>query len=113
MTRDGAADQRLVEAVSHDLRSADGVATATAVRMIWTRDHLDGARRLQAALVGPARMASLARTTALPASSGWPHLPTRGGRQETVLGGPPTAGSHPSDIETAASMAPEEGIEVP
>jgi uncharacterized membrane protein YccC len=113
MTRDGAADQRLVDAVSHDLRSADGVATATAVRMIWTRDHLDGARRLQAALVGPARMASLARTTALQTPSGWPHLSTRGGRQEQVMGGPATEGSHPSEIETAGSIAPEEGIEVP
>ena len=31
----------------------DGNATATAVRMIWTGDHLDAVRRLQAALVGP------------------------------------------------------------
>ena len=44
--RDGAADARLVDAVSMDLRRDDGSATATAVRMIWTRDHLDAARRL-------------------------------------------------------------------
>ena len=45
---DEAADGRLVDAVRHDLRDADGNATATAVRMIWTGDHLDAARRLQA-----------------------------------------------------------------
>ena len=48
------ADARLVEAVSQDLRGDDGSATATAVRMIWTRDHLDAARRLAGTLVGPA-----------------------------------------------------------
>jgi hypothetical protein len=53
--RDAAADARLVEAVSQDLRGDDGSATATGVRMIWTRDHLDAARRLAGTLVGPAR----------------------------------------------------------
>jgi uncharacterized membrane protein YccC len=51
------ADGRLVEAVAHDLRDRDGHATATAVRVIWTGDHLDAARRLQATLVGPAQAA--------------------------------------------------------
>jgi uncharacterized membrane protein YccC len=54
---DAVADGRLVEAVSHDLRDADGNATATAVRVIWTGDHLDAVRRLQAMLVGPAQAA--------------------------------------------------------
>jgi hypothetical protein len=54
---DDAADLRLVDAVSRDLRSDDGEATATGVRMIWTGDHLDAARRLQSTLVGPARAA--------------------------------------------------------
>ncbi|MEN3282785.1 MAG: hypothetical protein V7607_3925 [Solirubrobacteraceae bacterium] len=54
---DDVADQRLVDAVGHDLRGEDGQATATAVRMIWTGDHLDAARRLQAMLAGPARTA--------------------------------------------------------
>ena len=58
---DGLADRRLVEAVSHDLRGDDGQATATAVRMIWTGDHLDAARRLQDTLAGPARTAVLQR----------------------------------------------------
>ena len=55
---DLAADGRLVDAVRSDLRLADGRASATAVRMIWTGDHLDAARRLQATLVGPARAVS-------------------------------------------------------
>ncbi len=54
-TGDGSADERLVQTVGHDLRDADGQATATAVRVIWTGDHLDAARRLQDMLVGPAR----------------------------------------------------------
>jgi hypothetical protein len=57
LVHDELADERLVDAVSHDLRSAEGEATATAVRMIWTGDHLDAARRLQGTLVGPARSA--------------------------------------------------------
>ena len=48
------ADARLVDAVAHDLRDGDGDATAAAVRMIWTGDHLDAARRLQTALAEPA-----------------------------------------------------------
>jgi uncharacterized membrane protein YccC len=47
-------ERRLVAAVDHDLRGADGRATDTAVRMIWTGDHLDAARRLQSTLAGPA-----------------------------------------------------------
>jgi uncharacterized membrane protein YccC len=58
LTRDALADGRLVEAVSQDLRAADGQATGTAVRVIWTGDHLDAARRLQGMLVGPARAAA-------------------------------------------------------
>jgi hypothetical protein len=59
LTHDQPADARLVDAVSHDLRGEDGQATATAVRMIWTGDHLDAARRLQASLIAPARTAVL------------------------------------------------------
>jgi hypothetical protein len=55
---DDVADGRLVDAVGHDLLDADGQATATAVRVIWTGDHLDAARRLQDTLVGPARAAA-------------------------------------------------------
>jgi Fusaric acid resistance protein-like len=51
---DGPADSRLLQAVSRDLRGEDGQATGTAVRMIWTGDHLDAARRLEGLLAGPA-----------------------------------------------------------
>jgi fusaric acid resistance family protein len=61
LAHDERADQRLVDAVGHDLRGADGQATATAVRMIWTGDHLDSARRLQEMLAEPARTAVLER----------------------------------------------------
>jgi uncharacterized membrane protein YccC len=55
MAADEQADGRLIDAVGEDLRDADGRATATAVRVIWTGDHLDAVRRLQATLVAPAR----------------------------------------------------------
>ena len=51
-------DARLVAALSADLHHEDSRATAAAVRMIWTGDHLDAARRLQQSLVGPARSAA-------------------------------------------------------
>ncbi|HKE78684.1 MAG TPA: FUSC family protein [Solirubrobacteraceae bacterium] len=51
------ADDRLVAAVDADLRGEDGHATSTAVQVIWTGDHLDAARRLQALLAEPARTA--------------------------------------------------------
>ena len=54
---DAIADGRLIDAVAADLQDGDGHATATGVRVIWTGDHLDAARRLQEALVGPARVA--------------------------------------------------------
>ena len=57
LDRDRAADERLLSAVRHDLSGQDGQASGTAVRMIWTGDHLDAARRLQASLVQPAGIA--------------------------------------------------------
>jgi uncharacterized membrane protein YccC len=47
LSLDGEADARLVEVIRRDLRDADGQATATAVKLIWTADHIDAARRLQ------------------------------------------------------------------
>jgi Fusaric acid resistance protein-like len=64
LNHDELADKRLVDAVSHDLRGEDGQATATAVRMVWTGDHLDAARRLQDTLAGPAQTAVLQRALA-------------------------------------------------
>jgi hypothetical protein len=55
LAHDKAADSRLVRAVCRDLLDNDGKATATAVRMIWTGDHLDVVRRQQAAIISPAR----------------------------------------------------------
>ena len=52
---DPAATARLVESVRHELSDERGQATATAVRIIWTGDHIDVARRLQPSLVAAAR----------------------------------------------------------
>ena len=54
---DDPADRRLLDALRSDLACARPEAVAAAVRMIWTADHLDAARRLQATLVEPARAA--------------------------------------------------------
>jgi hypothetical protein len=54
---DEVADGRLVDAIRRDLRDEDGHASATAVRVIWTGDHLDAARRIGDTLVPPARAA--------------------------------------------------------
>jgi uncharacterized membrane protein YccC len=72
LPHDKLADGRLVDAVRQDLRGADGRASATAVRMIWTGGHLDAARRLQTTLVGPARAIVEQRALgALGSSSRW------------------------------------------
>jgi hypothetical protein len=63
LPHDKVADGRLVDAVRHDLAGDDGKATATAVRVIWTGDHLDAVRRLQQNLFGPARAAEEVRLT--------------------------------------------------
>jgi Fusaric acid resistance protein-like len=64
LDHDAAADHRLVAAVDGDLHGPDRRAMATAVRVIWTGDHLDAARRLQATLAGPARTAVAQRAFA-------------------------------------------------
>jgi uncharacterized membrane protein YccC len=58
---DAAADGRLVDAVRHDLTGEDGEGTATAVKMIWTADHVAVARRLQGRITGPVRTAAAVR----------------------------------------------------
>jgi uncharacterized membrane protein YccC len=62
---DQVAGERLVEATRRDLSGDDGQGTATAIRMIWSGDHLDAARRLQAGLVLPARAAAALRANPL------------------------------------------------
>ena len=64
----------------HDLCGEDGQATATAVRMIWTGDHLDAARRLQDTLAGPAQTAVLQRALTPAAINGWLFIGTAVGR---------------------------------
>jgi hypothetical protein len=63
LDHDPAGEDQLIEALRRDLVDDEGRANASAIRMIWTGDHLDGARRLQATLVGPAR-AALGRAAA-------------------------------------------------
>jgi uncharacterized membrane protein YccC len=55
LAHDKAADARLIDAVRRDLNGEDGRGTAAAVQMIWTAEHLDAARRLQSAVLAPAR----------------------------------------------------------
>ena len=55
LAHDTVGDGRLIRAVRRDLLDNDGKATATAVRMVWTGDHLDVICRLQAAIISPAR----------------------------------------------------------
>jgi uncharacterized membrane protein YccC len=55
LPEDEAAGDRLVDAAQRDLRSGDATVTGTAVRVLWTADHLDAARRLEEAVAGPAR----------------------------------------------------------
>ena len=54
-------DGRLIEAVRRDLSGEDGQGTATAVKMIWTAEHLDAARRLESDIIGAARSAARAQ----------------------------------------------------
>lgn len=48
------AEAELVESLRRELSDEHGQATDTAVRMIWTADHLDAARRLQPGLAAAA-----------------------------------------------------------
>ena len=52
---DEQASRRLLDTVDHDLRAEDGRVTSTAVRVVWTGDHIDSARRLEETLAAPAR----------------------------------------------------------
>ncbi|MFJ9542500.1 FUSC family protein [Streptomyces sp. NPDC101225] len=56
-----ARDVRLISAVRRDLSDQHGLGTRTAVKVIWTADHIDVARQLQTALVEPARAAAVLR----------------------------------------------------
>ncbi len=61
LARDETADGRLVEALAQDLgsrRETDAAVRAQTVRLVWTSDHVDTARRLQALVEQPARAAA-------------------------------------------------------
>jgi uncharacterized membrane protein YccC len=55
LSHDPEEEARLVHSLHRDLRDDDGHATATAVRIVWTADHLNAARRLQPGLAAAAR----------------------------------------------------------
>jgi uncharacterized membrane protein YccC len=55
---DESGNERLLAAVRRDLGVAEGAASGTAIRMIWTGDHLDAARRVQELIVEPAQAAA-------------------------------------------------------
>ncbi|MHA3703874.1 FUSC family protein, partial [Jatrophihabitans sp. YIM 134969] len=57
---------RLLDAVRRDLAGRDGFGTPTAVRMVWTGDHLDAVRRQQDGLIDPA--VAIARPEPAPAA---------------------------------------------
>jgi uncharacterized membrane protein YccC len=64
LPRDDGSDGRLVAALGEDLDAAgaaDDQVRAHTVRLVWTGDHLDAARRLQALVEDPARSAGSAR----------------------------------------------------
>ncbi|HLY34865.1 MAG TPA: FUSC family protein, partial [Jatrophihabitantaceae bacterium] len=69
------ADARLIAAVRSDLTCDDGLASATAVRVIWTGDHLDAVRRMQGGLVEPARTAIAKAGIAARADLSWFAVP--------------------------------------
>ncbi|MGW1259625.1 FUSC family protein [Streptomyces sp. NPDC002513] len=55
LPRSTAADAGLAASIRRDLSGGQEQAAATAVRIVWTADHLDAARRLQPSLVAAAR----------------------------------------------------------
>jgi hypothetical protein len=61
-------DTQLIDALARDLSGSDRQASTTAVRMIWTGDHIEAARRLQDSLVAPLR-AEVARAASSPPSA--------------------------------------------
>ena len=102
MPRDEQADRRLVDAVRQDLLEKDGRASAVAVQMIWTGDHLDAARRFQAVLAGPARTAS-ERGALVPVSA---IGPCGRGADAGRVQAPPEAGRAQGPPATRSVMVP-------
>jgi len=61
MSESPASNRRLIDTVRSDLDSEDGRSAAAAVLLIWTKDYLDAARRVQQTLVGPAQLVASRR----------------------------------------------------
>jgi hypothetical protein len=55
-SRSETADRRFIEALRSDLSRANGQVSATAAQLIWTRNYLEAARKIQRSLVEPARV---------------------------------------------------------
>ncbi|GAB2855493.1 FUSC family protein [Actinoallomurus bryophytorum] len=81
LTHDKDADGRLIEAVRRDLTGEDGHATATAVRVIWTADHIDAARRLQTGILAPTRAVAAVWSS----RRAWPSSRRPGPRRQKAL----------------------------
>jgi hypothetical protein len=60
LAHDHATKAQLIEAVRRDLYDADGQASPTAIRILWTNAHLEVVRRLQ-----PSLATAASRTTAI------------------------------------------------
>lgn len=61
LPRDDASDRRLLDALVEDLESVtapDSSVQGHTVRLVWTSDHVDSARRLQELVEKPARTAA-------------------------------------------------------
>jgi uncharacterized membrane protein YccC len=57
------ADARLLAAIRRDLAGQDGRGTTTAIKMIWTADHIDALRRVQADIVDAARATAMRKAS--------------------------------------------------
>jgi uncharacterized membrane protein YccC len=91
---DEAADGRLIDTVQRDLSGTDGRGTAAAVKMIWTADHVDVARRLQTRIAAPARRAAAyqRRSQRWPLAAARPGGPLSRGHRAAAAAPPPRTG---------------------
>jgi hypothetical protein len=84
LTSDEIADGHLIDALRRDLSGGDRQGTGTAIKVMWTADHIDAAQRLQVSVLEPARaVAALQSTlnagaggTAMRFKTALRHLPT-------------------------------------
>ncbi|MGW7685325.1 FUSC family protein [Kribbella sp. NPDC054772] len=72
LERDHATKARLVDAVRRDLYDVEGQATPTAIRILWTNDHLEVVRRLQPSLAAAAHRTVTGEPRSAPSRSAEP-----------------------------------------